>query len=214
MIFRIDLLKGEGIPAKTRPAGLVITSVTFAVPVIIALAMLGNYLHDRIIISVQRQVTANYEKRIYELSDAVEMHKSFEKTRDVINDCLSEVSSSIGRHTQWSPVLATIVKSMPDSVALTGLEVRRHFVTRKAGGENEAAEAADITVLVNRLQMDVRANPRWDGDRAVRDFREHLRFSSMLGPKLEDIRVSQKTDTLDGRNVVSYEMDCVFKPEL
>ncbi|RKY24970.1 MAG: hypothetical protein DRP62_02465 [Planctomycetota bacterium] len=214
MIFRIDLLKGRGIPAKTRPVGLAITSVTFAVPVIIAIAMLGSYLHDRITISVQRQATANYEEKIDELFDAVEVCKSFEKTRDIINDCLSEVSSSIIRHTQWSPVLATIAKNIPDSAALTGLEVRRHFVKRRTGGEDAAAEAAEITVPVNRLQMDVIANSRWDGDGAVRDFRERLRFSSILGPKLEDIRVSQKTDTFNGRDVVSYKMDCIFKPEL
>jgi hypothetical protein len=208
MIFRIDLLRGEGIPTKRGLRGLAIASVTFVVPVIIALVMLDGYLHNRIIMSIQKREMANYEKKIYELSDVVELYKSFEKEKDIINNCLLEVSSSIGRHTQWSPILATVVKNMPDSVALTGLEVKQYFVTRKS------AEVTNITIPVKQLQMNVRTDSRRDGDRAVRDFQERLRFSSLLGPKLEDIRVSQKADILDGQNIVSYKIDCIFKPEL
>jgi hypothetical protein len=35
-----------------------------------------------------------------------------------------------------------------------------------------------------------------------------------LAPKLENIVPSQKSEKSDGRDVVSYELNCLFRPEL
>ena len=51
-------------------------------------------------------------------------------------------------------------------------------------------------------------------DKAVRDFRNRLQSSEVFAQKLKNIIVSQKSDKLDGEDAVSYEIDCVFKPEL
>jgi Tfp pilus assembly protein PilN len=213
-MFKIDLLKGQGIPAKSRPESIAIVAVAFAVPVITAIVMFGFYLSDRIVMSVQEQRIANYEANIGKLSDAAELQKSFEREKKAIRSCLSEVSSTIGRHTQWSGILATLVRNMPDSMVLTRLEAKRRSVKRKVPKKNEPGKMIDVSVPVRTLQMSISGSPDYNCDKAVKDFRNRLRFSSLLGPKLEDIRVSQKSDTLEGRDVVSYEIDCIFKPEL
>jgi hypothetical protein len=213
-MFTIDLLKGQGIPIKSQPEGIVVTAATFAVPFIIAIVMFGFYLSNRIIISVQKQEIANYEVKIDELSGAVELQKSFEQEKGVINSCLSEVSSSFERHAQWSPVLVTLVKNMPDSMVLTKLEVKHDSVRRKVPRKDDPQKTIDVSVPVRTLQMNVSGSPQQNSDKAVKNFRESLLLSALLRPKLEDIRVSQKSDTLDGQDVVSYEIDCVFKPGL
>jgi Tfp pilus assembly protein PilN len=213
-MFTIDLLKGQGIPAKSRPESIAIVAVAFAVPVITAIVMFGFYLSDRIVMSVQEQRIANYEANIGKLSDAAELQKSFEREKKAIRSCLSEVSSTIGRHTQWSGILATLVRNMPDSMVLTRLEAKKRSVKRKVPKKNEPGKMIDVSVPVRTLQMSISGSPDYNCDKAVKDFRNRLRFSSLLGPKLEDIRVSQKSDTLEGRDVVSYEIDCIFKPEL
>lgn len=213
-MFTIDLLKGQGIPAKSRPEGIAIAAAALAVPVIIAIVMFGLYLRNKIIISIQKQEIANYETRIDKLSDAVELQKSFEYEKNAISSCLSEVSTSIGRHTQWSPVLATLVKNMPDSVVLTDLEVKQGSVKRKVPKKDDPKKMIEISVPVRTLQINVCGSPQSNCDKAVRDFRERLRSSAFLGPKLENIRVSQRFGTLQSRDVVFYQIDCVFKPEL
>ena len=213
-MFTIDLLKGQGIPAKSRPESIAIVAATLAVPVIIAIVMFGLYLRNKITISIQKQEIANYETRIDELSDAVELQKSFENEKNAIGSCLSEVSTFIGRHTQWSPVLATLVKNMPDSVVLTGLEVKQSSVKRKVPKKNDPKKMINISVPVRTLQINVCGSPQSDCDKAVRDFRERLRSSTLLGPKLENIRVSQRLGTLESRDVVSYQIECIFKPGL
>jgi len=213
-MFTIDLLKGQGIPAKSRPEGIAIAAATLAVPVIIAIVMFGLYLRNKIIISVQKQAIANYETKIGGLSDAVELQKSFENEKNAISGCLSEASASLGRHTQWSPVLATLVKNMPDSVVMTELEVKQSSVKRKVPKKDDPKKMIDISVPVRTLRINVCGSPQSDCDKAVRDFRERLRSSTLLGPKLENIRVSQRLGTLESREVVSYQIECIFKPGL
>ena len=213
-MFTIDLLKGQGVPIKSSPGNIAVAAAAVSVPVIIAIVMFGFYLRNRITISIQKHTMANYEMKIAELSDAIELQKSFEEEKSAYSSCLSEVSSSLGRYTQWSPVLVTLVKNMPDSVVLTGLGVKQRSIRRKVRQKDDPKKMVNISVPVRTLQMTVAARPRSNGDEAIRNFNARLRSSSLLGPKLENIRISQKLGTLEGEAVVSYQIDCIFKPGL
>jgi Tfp pilus assembly protein PilN len=189
-MFTIDLLKGRGIPEKSGgPEGVAVAVVGIAVPVIIAIAVFGYYLRGRIIMSVQKQSIINYEAKTNELADVVKLQKKYEEEKNIYNSCLSEVSSSIGRHTPWSPVLVTLIENMPDSIVLTKLDVKQRSVKKKVP----------------------QRRPQSNSYEAVKDFQDRLRASTLLGPRLEDITVSQKIDRLNGQNVTSYQINCVFK---
>ena len=213
-MFTIDLLKGEGIPAKSKPENIAIAAATFVVPIIVAIVMFGYYLHTKIVISIQRQGIINYETKISGLSEAVELQKLFESEKNIINSSLSEVKFSIGRHIQWSPVLETVVRNMPDAVVLTQLSIKEHSVRRKVPAKKDPKKTIDVSVPVRTLQMSISGSPYSNCDRVIRNFRNSLRFSTQLRPMLDDIRVSQGFDKLEGKEVVSYEIDCVFKPGL
>ena len=214
MMFTIDLLKGQDIPIKSGPEGVAIAAVTLAVPIIVAIVMFGFYLRNGIAISIQKQGIVSYEAKINELSNAVELQRSFEKEKNNIVNSLSEVKSSIGRHTQWSPILETVVRNVPDSMVLTKIEAKQKYVKRKVPKKNDPKEMIDISVPVRTLHMSISGSPQYNCDKAVRDFRDRLRFSALLEPRLEDIKVSQWVGTLDGQDVISYEIDCIFKPGL
>ena len=213
-MFTVDLLKGQGLPAKSRPAGVVISAVAVAVPLVIAMVMLGFYLRNRIIISVYNREIAGWEAKIGKLSDLVKLQESFEKEKTVYSGCLAEVKSSIGRFTQWSPVVATVVKNMPESVVLTNLEVKQRSMKKKIPKKDDPKKTTDIEIPVRTLCVSVCASPQADSDQMVRDFSARLRSSDFLGPRLENITVSQESGTLDGRDVISYQIDLVFKPGL
>lgn len=213
-MFTIDLLKGQAVPTKSTPVSIAAAAAAVTVPVIIAIALFGFYLRNRIVISVQGQTIANYQAKISELSDAVELQKSFEKKKGAYSDCLSEVTSSLGRHTQWSPVLVTLVENMPDSVVLTKLDVKQRSIKRNVPQKDDPTKMIMTSVPVRTLQMTVAARPQSRSDRAIRNFSERLRSSSLLGPRLENIRISQSESMLGGLSVVSYQIDCIFKPGL
>ena len=214
MRFTIDLLKGWGIPIRRRPESIAVASVTIAVPLLIAIVMLGYYLSMRVTIAVQKQEIIGYQTKIIQSDDALELQKSFESEQDIINKCLSEVASLIGRHEQWSPLVTAIVKNMPDSVVLTRFEVRQRFVNRKVPSKDNPEAMVDVSIPVRTLAMNVCGSGRLASDRAVRSFRDKLRNCPLLEPKLDNIRVSQKSDKLDGRDVVNYEISCDLKTQL
>ena len=210
-MFTIDLLKGQGIPIRSRPEGVAVAAVTLTVPVIVAIVMLGYYLRTSIVMAIERQDIVNYQTKIEELTDNVGLQESFEQEKGILNNCLLEVSSSIGRHSQWSPVVAAVVSKMPASVLMTRLELKQRYVIRKVASKDNPQQMVDVTVPVKTLQMNICGDSPANCDKAVRDFRDTLRASPLLQSKLENIRVSQKSDKLSDQDVVSYEISCNFK---
>ena len=215
-MFAIDLLKGQGRPARTKPQGVAIFVATFAVPMLVAILIVGYYYRNKVVISIRKQNIAGYVTQTERLADALKLRGAWEKDKSAISGCLADVANSIGRHTQWSPVLVAIVQNLPDSVVMNSLEVRQSLIKQKpvvkAGMEKDNKQA-DASVTVRTLKLRVSGNPSYDCDREVKAFRERLRASDVLGPKLEDVVIaSQGRDTLDGREVVAYDIDCIFKP--
>ncbi len=213
-MFTIDLLKGQGVPMKSSPGGIAIAAATVAVPFIVAIIMFGFYLNDKTAASLKKQEVARCQAEIDKLSGAVELHESLEKEKIVYGDCLLEVKSSISRYIQWSPVLVTLVENMPNSVVLTALEVREDSVRKKVPKKDNPQEMIEANVPVKILRMSVSGRPKYDCNKDVRDFQKRLNSSPFLGPKLENIIVSRESKTLEGRDVASYDIDCVFKARL
>ena len=211
-MFTIDLLNGRSVPLKNRPGGIAIVAVTAAMPIIIAIATLGLYLQNDIILSIKEQEATKWNKMLDKLSGAVEWKQLIDKEQTTYNKCLAEVKSSINRHTQWSLVLLTLVENMPDSVVLTGLDIQKHSNKKMVPNKDIPDEMIEIDVPSRTLLIKVRGSSQHDGVREVKEFGDRLRSSDYMGPKLENITYSQKSDTFEGQNIVSHEIRCIFKP--
>lgn len=211
-MFNIDLLKGQGLPVKTKPQGIAIFVATFAVPALVAILLGGYYVRNQVLVSVQKQKIISFENQTKKLADALKLKESFEKDKNTVNVCMTDVSDYLRGHFQWTPVLVTLVENLPDSVVLTNLEIKKSSIKRKPA-KGETVKKGDVTIPVRTLKMRVSATPSYNSELEVRAFRDKLRASKVLGPKLDDIVIaSQGHDTLDGRDVVCFDIDCVFKP--
>jgi len=213
-MFTIDLLKGQGVPLKSSPGGIAITAITIAIPLYVVIIMFGFYVDDMASMSIREQEIVRCQSMIEKLSDAVKLHESLEKEKIIYRNCLSEVKSSIGKYIQWSPVLVTLVENMPNSVMLTGLEIRQDSVRIKVPNPDNPQEMVDSSVPVKILRMSISGGPKYDCNKEVRDFQDQLQSSDFLRSRLENIVVSRESETLEGRDVASYEIDCVFKPRM
>jgi len=214
IMFAIDLLKGRNVPVRSSPGGIAIAVATVVVPLTLEVVAFGFYLNNKIIASVNEQEVARCQAEMGELSDAVEMQASLEKQKANHSNHLAEVKSSINRYVQWSPVLVTLVENMPDSLMLTDLEVKQHTVRKKVPKKDDPKATIEKNVAVRTLRISVSGSTQDNCDKAVRDFRDSLRSSALLGPQLDTIGVSQESETLEGKNVASYDIDCVFKVSL
>jgi len=212
-IFTIDLLNGRALPLKGKPGGLAVIAVTAAVPLVIAMGSVCLYMHNNASIAAKQKEISHYEAEIAKLSEAVELKAALEKEKVAYKNYLSDVSSSIRKHTQWSPILTTLIENMPDSVVLTSINVEHKSVKKKAPKPDDPQKTIEIDVPVKMLHLCVSSGSQGNCDEAVRDFRDRLRASALLGPKLDNIAVAQKAESRGGRDVVSYEISCIFKPE-
>jgi hypothetical protein len=217
-MFTIDLLKGQGLPVRTRPKYILIFVATFAVPMIVGILLAGFYYHNKIVISVNENKIANYTTQTERLADAVKLKELWDKDKTSINDCITDVGGSISRHTQWSPVLVSIVENLPESVILSCLEVKQTTIKQKAKSGSEKSKAdkdnkkGDTSVTVRTLRMRICGNPTSDFDREIKAFRDRLLASNAIGKKIDDVVIaSQGNDTVDGRDVIAYDIDCIFK---
>lgn len=213
-MLTIDLLKGQGLPTRSRPQTMITSAIAATVPVVAAIVVFSFYMQNKIVISIRKGEVASYEKKIGELSEAVKLQESLQQKIELYNTSLSEVKFAVGQYTQWSGILATVVENMPKSVVLTALEVKEHKAKRRVTKKGEPGKTTDITVPVSVLRMTISSLPQSASDKAVKKFRDSLRSSRVLGPQLENIVVSQKTDKLGDMEVVSYEIDCLLKPKL
>jgi len=214
-MFTIDLLKGQGIAVKSKIEHIVVASLTISVSVIVVIVMLGFYLSNGIAMAMDKKQAANYEEKIAKFSKALKIQESFESEKEDICYSLSEVSSSIDKFSQWSPVIMTIVENMPDPMILTKLELKPRNVKRLVPKKDNSGNMVNAGVLINILNVSVCGIPRTNYDKEVRAFSDRLSSSELLKKsRLEEIRVSQKVDKKIGQDVVVYEMECIFGPKL
>lgn len=214
MMFTIDLLNGQAIPPKTTPGGLAIIAMTAVVPIAAAVGVCVMYMNNGDALSVKEKEIAKYEMEITKHSGAVKMQKALQKERQACREYLSEVKSSIGKHTQWSPVLTTLMENIPDSVILTSLEIEHDSVRKSVPKKDNPKKKVEISVPVRILRLGVSGGDQVDSDQAVKDFMGRLWASDSLGPKLENIGHSQKSKLVEDSEVISYEISCFFKPGL
>jgi hypothetical protein len=213
-MLTIDLLKGQGIPVRSDPDKIALTMVMLEVPLFIAIMMLGCYLNNNVMISIQKQKILNYSQKISKLSQAATLQEEFLKEKENINGCMSEVSANISKHFQWTPFLVEVVKIMPDSILLTGIDVKQDEIKKKIPSKTGIGEGTELIIPVKRMQIKVAEKSGTDGGQSVRDFQASLRSSAVFGPRLDNINVSQGVDSYKGRDVVSYQIECTFKPQL
>lgn len=213
-MFTIDLLKGEAIPLKSTLGGFVIMAITAVAPIVALIGMFALYQNNQAAVSDKEKEIAKLQAEIDELSDAVNLQEALRKEMAAYGECLSEVSSSISKHTQWSPVLKTLMENIPDSVMLTSLELEHESVRKKVPKKDDPGKKVEVSVPVRILRVGVSGGRQSNPDEAVKEFIDRLWVCDTLRSKLERIGHSQEYVETDGRQLISYEISCRFKPGL
>ena len=80
--------------------------------------------------------------------------------------------------------------------------------------KDDPKQTVNITVPKRSLHMTVCSGLQNDCAKAVREFSDRLRFSDVLGSKMEDIKVSQSIQKSGDQDIVTYQIDCFFKPKV
>ena len=213
-MFTIDLLKGQAIPIKSKPGGIAVMAGAIVIPVLAVIILVNSYLTGNVALAVGKQQVINYSSQTEKLTDALALQKSFEEQKNAQYGCLFEVSANIDRHVQWTPILVTVVESMPDTMVITKLEVKRESVRMQIPKKEDPTKMVESSVLIKKMLISVTGDQSRNHDKSVKSFCERMRDSEVLGPIIDKISVNQKNMKNKGKEELFYEIDCVFKPEL
>ena len=184
-MFTIDLLKGQGIPIKSRPGGAALLAVTIAVPVIAIIIMLGNYGRSKVELSMQRRALSNTNERIADLVRSVQLQEETKREIDSIKASFVEVADAIQQKVQWSPVLEVIADNMPDTIIMEAITIHSEDIRVKVVDRINPKKTLNISVPKRILRMTLYGKLAAETDNAVQHFLTALRNSSALNKKTE-----------------------------
>jgi len=213
-LLTIDLLKGHGRPVRSDPDKIALMAIALTVPAVIVIGLLGLYFRNNVIVSVQTQRIVNCENSINKMSEAQTVLAAYEKQKTYTDNCLSEVSKNLKKQMQWTPAIVQIVNIMPDSILLAGMDIKSVMMKKKVPSKKAVGGMVEMSVPVTTMRINLYEKSGVDNGRSIRLFQDALRASSVFNSRIDSITVSQSMDSLDGRDIILYQVDCCFKPQL
>ena len=210
-MLTIDLLKGQGIPIRTRPTGASFLAIVIAVPVVVTIVTLGNYVRGGIMLRNQKHLLTTIQTDIFKLANSVKYKQDAEREIDDMNACFAEVDGAILQQIQWSPVLQVLAESMPTSLILSSLSVKSEIESKDVPQRKNPSKRIAVPVPKRILYISLYGRRARGSDDAVLKLLSTLNTSSVLRGRADNIRlIAQATDKR--RNVMNYVIECVFKP--
>ena len=213
-MHRIDLLKGQGIPAKTTSTGIVVLILTVIVPILVAVGMLDWYMRTKTSIDITAQSIDNARKMITERALDLKLQKSQEREIALLNSKLREVSRCVDTFMQWTPILMTVAKDMPQKMIMSKLEAQSTGAARRrTRGSNEPNQPLEIPIPSRTMVMNIHGTGGDNYDPVVQQFQEALNSSPVLEPRIKDIIYSRQAGIQGSGQTESHEMKIIFATE-
>ena len=209
-MLTIDLLKGQGIPIKSRPGGATLLAISIAMPVIVTIFGLGDYMRSNIELSTKWQDVARKESEISALTESMRAHEDSKREAMQINSCLGELGEIMDQQLQWSPVMEVVARNVPDTIVLEELVVQSENVFKTVPLRRDTTKNIAISVPRRRLILNIYGKLGVASDEAVLTFLHKLAASEVLKQRVANIRkLSQKAD--EKNEIMHYTIECVFK---
>ncbi|MBN2181282.1 MAG: hypothetical protein JW715_05160 [Sedimentisphaerales bacterium] len=212
-MHKIDLLKGQGIPAKTTTEGLIVLAVTVIVPIIVVAGIIDWHMRTKMAIEMNEREIVKAKEKIAMYASDVKQKEALEKEIDLMNSKLSEVSRSLELFVQWSPILITLSENMPGQMIMRNLTAQSQSVRKTTRRNNDPNKPVTIAVPERRLVMNISGNKSGSYDTIVQNYQERLNTSPELKSRVKEIIPSKETVTDESDQTESYIMNIIFASE-
>jgi hypothetical protein len=214
-MHRIDLLKGQGIPAKTTFAGMVIIAVTVIVPIIVGAAMIDRYVQNWLDIDFMSRDITKYKGQMNVSEPQVELYNSSLSKRAVLASQLSEVSRCVNTFVQWSPIIVTVARDIPAQMIINGFSTQYKAARPAASqenGENQNKEKpVEIPIPERSIMLDTQGRGEGNYDTIARNYLDSLKASEAIKARLNSFDFIREAGRTGEAKSVSYKLNFIFK---
>lgn len=210
-MIKIDLLKGTGLPTKSRPISTAVIALLVLAPILGVAPFVYDYLHAGVLLQTQQAALASYGSQIEQLKEARAFLEQTKLENARIDESLTEIANCIGVHSQWSSVLVAVADSVPDSLSISYLNLMRQ--SSKTSMPAPLDPESTIMVPTYQFTLEIGTEDGPENAEAIKQFVQALRSSEVLAPRLDDCLI-KSSPAQGGDDYVSYEVQCVFKTKV
>lgn len=210
MIYQIDLLKGKGIPAKSRPLYVMLACSPFLITALAAIMIMGSYIKNKVDYQIYTQRLASYNSVKNDLQKVRHFVNNISSDKEMLDKHAAEIAGSINAHMQWSPVMQALINNLPPSINLNQLNVKRQVLHDKV--KDKEGKPFDVIGYQYTLIITVSGENGFGGNEAVKEFVQNLKKNPDLAATIEDIRVfSNQVKIRPDTSEMIYELECRFR---
>ena len=211
-MFTIDLLKGKGVPERLKPVTVVLGSVPFVVPVLVAVVLICLYGATAVrVASAQTEITS-LDEQIFEYLPEVKFAREINAGISCTNKDLNEVAIAIKQFCQFTGVLETLCEELPDSILFKDIRITGVEDKVKIPDPKDSSKKVESHFMKRTMRISVCGIPSRRTDVAVHGYIKRLQKSEALGSLIERIGIVSEEDCkLDDKTVTLYGIECKFK---
>lgn len=209
-MFKIDFLKGHGLPTKSHPMDVAVVSVCAVVAVLVGCLLGIQYFANTSAIASKQKSLSMVEGLVESCSAETDSKGRI----GVYEECYSEVAYSVRRYVKWTPVLREIAETLPSTMMLNALDASRTVSKEKVTSKFDPKKKVDVMIFSRRLKADIFDFAK-DDDSILRQYLSGWRDSERVKGVFDDIFLSRSSDSeyeIDGKThqVKNHIVDCML----
>ena len=209
-MFAIDLLKGQGRPAKSSPARTLLKAVPFFIPVIAIAAWAASYHQDTAHIRLQKAMAEKNETVIEAARSDMKEYRELNGQIGEVKEMLKTVTRALNYRIQMTDILVELTRTLPEQVFLYEIDLQREAMIEKIEKEKNK-EPQEQVVIRRRLILTICGFDPARSDIGVREYVNKLKESDVLEDIFVDVKAaSRRQGLVDRRPATYYEIECTL----
>lgn len=213
MMFTIDLLKGAGLPKKSRPLVVAMAMVPLLIPLMGTVVLAACWQHNQTLMQTQQKIIDDNQLKINASADDLAYYTQANTKLFTLRQQLEDVELGLRYRIQVSDILKTLTESLPDNLVLNRLDLSR-MDQQKKETDKLTGNVRQTLVIHRKLRVEVGGISQDQIDASADEYVQKLRSCERLKDRVESIQiVARNNGSMDGHPCAFYEIECVLKEQ-
>lgn len=210
-MYKIDLLKGHGLPVRSNFILAATAGFLFCVPALMLILMATTFAQSKIEIQINNRVLSIYENGFEKLKKRITQEEVLLERQKNLNDSLIEVKDVLERNLQWSNILKLVEQKLPPLLIVEKMEIKVRTKQKTVPQREDPEKKIKISVPVRTLTISLQGPTTSNTDKAVKQFQQALSSPSETTKGFRDVLIASRKPSKKGNAVSTcYEMNCSF----
>lgn len=207
MQFRIDLLRGQGLPKRSRPGTMALAAVPFLIPLLATGLLAGQWFSQKALIQTKLTIHQQNLQQITEHTKDLQWHEATQQ--DILNarHRIKTIQDALRLEMPLSPLMAELVQTLPPEAFFTEMDFTYQPVRRKVV-DPKTNQVSYIQVIQRTLRLLLAAPNRPESDTSINDYIQKLRSAPLLSSLAQEIQIYSRQEASDSQNLILYEIRC------